>query len=241
MDGSAASIRRWSGRAMGMDAVVEADQRLSVVDLPPEKLPLDDGEREALWRVHEHFARRWAVDLCAQLQTGVEVRLVELRTATYAELALASSLPACLATLSAMPLATPALLWMEPMVLYPFFDWLLGGGAEPTPIPARPMTEIETILAERFVRSWCDRYVEVWQHVLSLELRLERFEHNPLRIRPLPPAAPLMLAEWELRLGRARGAISWGIPWTSMLPLAHKLTANAVSDRDPFTRQGSGL
>jgi flagellar motor switch protein FliM len=202
---------------------------------------LEPGQLEVLGRLHEHFARRWAHQLSADIQHPLEVTFKSLETSTYAELALANSPPCCFATLTAVPLATRVIWKVDPSILYPLFDWLLGGGSEPSPIPVRPMTEIEMLLAERIVTTWCDQYAEVWQHVLSLELRVERFEHNPLRSRPLPPLAPLMLVTWEIRLAGSRGDVTWGIPWTAMLPLTHKLTSGTgyAGSSGPHSTDGS--
>ncbi|MFO0916581.1 MAG: hypothetical protein U0795_26735 [Pirellulales bacterium] len=186
---------------------------------------LEGAELDALRRLHDQFARRWSQRLTGEIHEPVRVDLQSLQTGTYAELALGVPVPTCLALLQAVPLGTRVVLEFGPSILYPLFDWMLGGGPEPSPPPARPMTEIETVLAERLIGSWCEEYAEVWRHVLSLELRVERFEHNPLRVRPLPPSAPLMLAIWDVEVPGATGSVTCGIPWSAMLPMSHKLTS----------------
>src|SRR5262249_42345593 len=114
-------------------------------------LDLDPTQLEALRRLHEHFARRWSNQLSSEIQNTIHAELVALDTATYAELALSSSVPNCFVTLSATPWSARMILKIEPSILYPIFDWMLGGGGELSAIPRRPMTEIETRLADRVV------------------------------------------------------------------------------------------
>src|SRR4029450_3467435 len=78
-----------------------------------------------------------------------EVRLRSLNNLPYSEFIFSLENPTCFNLLRAEPLEGNLILDINPSILYPIIDRLLGGGKDAGPISRRPLTEIELRLVSR--------------------------------------------------------------------------------------------
>src|ERR1700676_3592973 len=97
----------------------------------------------ALQTLHEGFSRNFGAALSGLLRSIVEVKLTSVDQLTYSEFVFSLENPTCFNLLKAEPLEGNLILDINPSILYPIIDRLLGGGRDPTPVPRRPLTEIE--------------------------------------------------------------------------------------------------
>src|SRR5688500_16942432 len=81
--------------------------------------------------------------LPALLRSMVEVKLTGADQLTYSEFIFSLENPTCFNVLQANPLEGNLILDINPAILYPIIDRLLGGGRETGPLARRPLTEIE--------------------------------------------------------------------------------------------------
>jgi flagellar motor switch protein FliM len=200
--------------------------------------PLDSLRWDAVRRLHETAARGVSESLAQQIHHAVNVRLADLSTVSTARFLLSRRAPTCFAVIAAQPLDCRVLLEIEPAALYALFDWMLGGGREASYPPGRPMTEIEMMMAENIVRWIAAPYAAAWEHVLSLELSLERLEHNPLRLRHFPALVPMVLARWSVRIDSAVGQLLLAVPLSAIALMADKLVGSANTPRLMIPQDG---
>ena len=85
----------------------------------------------------------------ALLRSMVEVKLTSVDQLTYSEFVFSLENPTCFNLLKAEPLEGNLILDINPSILYPIIDRLLGGGREAGPLARRPLTEIELRLVSR--------------------------------------------------------------------------------------------
>ena len=93
----------------------------------------------------------------ALLRSIVEVKLTSVDQLTYSEFVFSLENPTCFNLLRAEPLEGNLILDINPSILYPIIDRLLGGGREPGPLARRPLTEIELRLVSRITNLFLER------------------------------------------------------------------------------------
>ena len=106
-------------------------------------------QMRALQTLHEGFGRNFGAALSALLRSIVEVKLTSVDQLTYSEFVFSLENPTCFNLLKAEPLEGNLILDVNPSILYPIIDRLLGGGREGGPLARRPLTEIELRLVSR--------------------------------------------------------------------------------------------
>ena len=87
-------------------------------------------QMRALQTLHEGFGRNFGAALSALLRSIVEVKLTSVDQLTYSEFVFSLENPTCFNLLKAEPLEGNLILDINPSILYPIIDRLLGGGRE---------------------------------------------------------------------------------------------------------------
>lgn len=184
-------------------------------------------QMRALQSLHEGFGRNFGAALSALLRTIVEVKLTSVDQLTYSEFVFSLENPTCFNLLRAEPLEGNLILDINPSVLYPIIDRLLGGGKQSGPLARRPLTEIELRLVSRITALFMIELRRAWENVLELEISVERVESNPQLVQIVPPNEVVVLVSFELTLGDIRGMMNLCIPFNAIERFSSKLTANS--------------
>ena len=93
-------------------------------------------QMRALQTLHEGFGRNFGAALSALLRSIVEVKLTSVDQLTYSEFVFSLENPTCFNLLKAEPLEGNLILDINPSILYPIIDRLLGGGREASALGA---------------------------------------------------------------------------------------------------------
>ena len=184
-------------------------------------------QMRALQTLHEGFSRNFGAALSALLRSIVEVKLTSVDQLTYSEFVFSLENPTCFNLLKAEPLEGNLILDINPSILYPIIDRLLGGGTEATTIARRPLTDIELRLVSRITGLFLIQLRRAWENVLILDLEITRVESNPHLVQIVPPNEVVVLISFELTLGDIRGMINLCIPYNAIERISGKLTANS--------------
>src|SRR5215467_7002020 len=155
-------------------------------------------QMRALQSLHEGFGRNFGAALSALLRSIVEVKLTSVDQLTYSEFVFSLENPSCFNLLRAEPLEGNLILDVNPSILYPIIDRLLGGGREMGPLARRPLTEIELRLVSRITNLFLDELKRAWENVLKLDLAVVRVESNPQLVQIVPPNEVVILISFEL-------------------------------------------
>lgn len=183
-------------------------------------------QMRSLQSLHEGFGRNFGAALSALLRSIVEVKLTSVDQLTYGEFIFSLENPTCFNLLRAEPLEGHLILDINPAILFPIIDRLLGGGKETGPVARRPLTEIELRLVSRITLLFLNELRHAWENVIPLNLRVERIESNPQLVQIVPPNEVVVLVSFELSLGEIRGMINLCIPFNSIERIAGKLSSN---------------
>jgi len=207
-------------------------------------------QMRALQSLHEGFSRNFSAALSALLRMIVDVKLTSVDQLTYSEFVFSLENPTCFNLLRADPLEGNLILDINPSILYPIIDRLLGGGKENTPLARRPLTEIELRLVSRINAIFLQEMKKSWLNVVELQLSVERVESNPQLVQIVPPNEVVVLISFEITLGEVRGMLNLCIPFNNIERISSKLTSNSwvsysrgganQSSRDLIARHVSG-
>ena len=203
---------------------------------PREKITVYDFKRpervgkeqmRALQTMHEGFGRNFGAALSALLRTIVEVKLTSVDQLTYSEFVFSLENPTCFNLVNAKPLEGQLILDINPSILFPVIDRLLGGSTTGQAPARRPLTEIELRLVSRVTDLFLTEMQHAWENVLSLELDVDRVESNPQLVQIIPANEVVVLISFELTVGETRGMVNLCIPFNSIERISHKLTSNS--------------
>jgi flagellar motor switch protein FliM len=204
---------------------VRAREKISPYDFKrPERVGKE--QMRSLQSLHEGFGRNFGAALSALLRTIVEVKLTSVDQLTYSEFVFSLENPTCFNLLKAAPLEGHLILDINPSILYPIIDRLLGGGKEAPTVTRRPLTEIELRLVGRITSLFLQELKHAWKDVLPLQLEVERVESNPQLVQIVPPNEVVVLISFELTLGDVRGMLNLCIPFNAIERHSSKLAAN---------------
>lgn len=184
-------------------------------------------QMRALQSLHEGFGRNFGAALSALLRTIIDVKLTSVDQLTYSEFVFSLENPTCFNLLRAEPFEGNLILDINPSVLYPIIDRLLGGGKQAGPPARRPLTEIELRLVARITALVMIELRRAWENILNLELSVERVESNPQLVQIVPPNEVVILISFELTVGEVRGMMNLCIPFNAIERFSSKLTANS--------------
>ncbi len=183
-------------------------------------------QMRALQTLHEGFGRNFGAALSAFLRAIVEVKLTSVDQLTYSEFVFSLENPTCFNLLKAEPLEGSLILDINPSILYPIIDRLLGGGREGGLLTRRPLTEIELRLVSRITTLFLEEMRRAWENVVPLQLEVIRVESNPQLVQIVPPNEVVVLISFELTLGDIRGMMNLCIPYNAIERISGKLSTN---------------
>ena len=191
----------------------------------PERVGKD--QMRAIQSLHEGFGRNFGAALSALIRNVIEVRLTSVDQLTYSEFVFSLENPTCFNVLRAHPLEGHLILDLNPSILYPIIDRLLGGGKDSAAVQRRPLTEIEMRLVNRITSLFLEELKNAWKNVLDLELSVERVESNPQLVSIVPPNEVVVLISFEMTLGQVRGMMNLCVPYNSIEKFSSKLVSNS--------------
>jgi flagellar motor switch protein FliM len=200
-------------------------EKVSVYDFKrPERVGKE--QMRSLQTMHEGFGRNFGAALSALLRTMVEVKLTSVDQLTFSEFVFSLENPTCFNLITAAPLEGQLILDINPSILFPMIDRLLGGSISSTPPARRPLTEIELRLVSRITNLFLNEMQNAWENVLPLQLSVDRVESNPQLVQIIPANEVIVLVSFELTVGEMRGMMNLCIPFNSIERVSGKLSSN---------------
>ncbi len=171
-----------------------------------------------LTAIYEAFARNAAAHLTGVLRRTVEARLVSVEQSTFGDFA-GTPGPRCLVILSAAPLPGSPILEIDPAVVFPFIDRVLGGTGDAAPIPERPITDIEGRIVQKLVTPVLGLLKEACGPGEPVEFAAVEVRTSAQLLQSAGPHDPLVLATFDVRMGEAGGCIRLATPCATTEPL----------------------
>ena len=205
------------------------------------QLPMVPANLRRLRTLHDGLARDFGAALSGLLRTSIDVSVTDVDQLDYGRFMRSLSTPTCFYVLKAEPLKERLMLDVEPAILHPMINRLLGGPVEEEPPPNRPLTEIERSLAARIVRLFLRECRSAWPKTLDLDLDILQVESNPRPSRILPDDEQVIFVEFELIIAEMRGLMRLCLPCRIVEGLVDTLPAENRASRDGFSPGASAV
>ncbi len=176
----------------------------------PDRIAKD--QLRAIHVLHENFARSLASSLSAYLRAYAVVNLVSVEQLSFVEFSQCLPSPSCIVSLGMKPYDGNALMEINPSLVFPVLEMLLGGSGKNTSRLNREVTEIEQSILEGFFRIILNDLRAAWQQVTMLQFSAESFETEPQLLQILAPNEAVVAISMEVRIGDNAGMMNLGIP-----------------------------
>jgi len=184
-------------------------------------------QMRAFQALHDGFSREFGAAMSGMLRSIIEVKLISVDQLTFSEFIFSLENPTCLNLMHSAGLDGHVILDLNPTIIFPIVDRLLGGGKAPRPdVPKRPLTEIELKLVSRITKSAIDGLEKSWKNICDLKLEVSQVESNPQLVQIVPPNEVVVLISFEIVMGETRGIMNLCIPFNTIEPLAGKLSSD---------------
>jgi len=183
-------------------------------------------QMRSLESLHETFSRNFGASLSGYLRTIVEVNIISIEQMTYSEFLQLLPNPTCMNLLTCKPLEGNLILEINPLIIFPIIDRLLGGGNEAVFIPDRALTAIETLLVTRIVQRAVDALHEAWVPVRGIQFEIAHTESNPAMVQIVPPNEVVVVIGFEIGMGGRSGMMSFCIPFNVIEPIVGEFSGH---------------
>ncbi|GLH73845.1 flagellar motor switch protein FliM [Geothrix limicola] len=185
-------------------------------------------QMRSLHFMHDRFARNFSSSLSAYLRTITEVNLVSVEQLSYQEFLLSVPDPTCFNAISIKPLEGALALEVNPTLVFPIIDKMLGGPGEPLK-NLRTMTDIEQSIFDGILKLLLEDMRESWRGIVDLDFRIQARETSPQLIQIVAPNEVVLLIVFEVKMGPVSGMINLAIPSIILEPISSKF------DQEMFT------
>ena len=206
--GAATALGPNAGKMKGKDGSVEKyDFTL------PSRVSRD--HIRSLRTLHNSYAQSLGSSFSILLRTVVEVTCIQIEQLSYGEY-LASLLdPSCLGVFIMNPLKGHGVIELNPMLVFPIIDRLLGGSGT-SRFYNRSFTAIEEMVVRQVMENALSRLQSAWQRNIKLEIELERLENNPQFIQAAAMNDPVILIMFDVMMGDVHSMMSLCFPFLTI-------------------------
>ena len=201
----------------------------------PDRIAKD--QLRAIHLLHENFARSLSSSLSAFLRAYVAVNLVSVEQLSFLEFSQCLPSPSCIISLGMRPYDGNSLLEINPTLVFPILEMLLGGSGKVTTKVTREITEIEQAILETVYRIILNDLRHAWQAVTPIDFVIESHETEPQMLQILAPNEAVVAVSMEARIGDNTGMMNIGIPSIIVKMLRQKFDQQWSVKRSHSTMQ----
>jgi flagellar motor switch protein FliM len=176
----------------------------------PDRIP--KSQVRAIHLLHDTFVRNLVASLSAYLRSYLIVNLVSVEQLSYAEFLDGLPSPTCMVSLGLRPYDGNGVLELNPSLLFPILEMVLGGTGKTTLAIRRDITEIEQKLLDGLFRIILNDLREAWKGVTAIDFTIEAMETEPQLLHILAPNEAVVTIAIEVRIGETVGMMNIAMP-----------------------------
>jgi flagellar motor switch protein FliM len=176
----------------------------------PDRIP--KSQLPAIRFLLENFVRTLVSSLTAYLRSYVTGNLISLEQVPYAEFFEVLPNPTCLVSLTLKPHGGHAVLELNPSLVFPILELVLGGKERFAKNMSRELTELERHLLDRVYRIILHDLTNTWRGVAEVEFEIDSSESGRQLLGALAPGEAVVAIGIEFRVGENTGMINLAIP-----------------------------
>ena len=176
----------------------------------PDRIPKE--QLRAIHLMHDFLARNLASSLGAYLRAYVTVSLVSVEQISFGEFLQYLPTPTAISSIGMRPMDGNSVIELNPSLVFPMLDVLLGGKGTSGGQEIREITEIERSIIEGVLRIVLHDLRETWAPVAEISFTIEATETQPQLMQILSPNEAVVAIGFEITMGDIRGMMNFGIP-----------------------------
>lgn len=181
----------------------------------------------ALQMANETYARQMATVLSTTLRVVAHCSLIKVSQTTYDEYAATLPNPSLLAVLDFHPLQGGGLFQLPMDIVMGVIDRLLGGPGNGDQ-PIRPLSDIESGLVSRLVQRMIAELTYAYDSLAPIKGTVQSLESDAQFLQLAAPSDPMVVAEFEIKIGDQTATSTLGIPVQTVQPLLDTLRQKPV-------------
>jgi flagellar motor switch protein FliM len=172
---------------------------------------VSQDQMRSIHLLHEYFGRSLASSLSAYLRAFVDVNLSPLEQMSYAAFIKSLPDPTLFASIGMRPLDGNIGLEMNPALVFPMIDMILGGPGQAA-VESRNLTEIELNIIEGVIKLVMRDLGSAWHPIVELDLFLEGKGTKAQMFQIVSPAETVIAVHLEIKIGENSGMMNLCIP-----------------------------
>jgi len=176
----------------------------------PDRIP--KSQVRAIHLLHDTFVRNLVSSLSAYLRSYLTVNLVSVEQLSYAEFLDGLPSPTCIVSLGLSPYDGNGVMELNPSLVFPILEMLLGGTGKGSSTIQRDITEIEQKLLDGLFRIILHDLREAWKGVTAVDFTIETMETEPQLLHLLAPNEAVVSIGVEMRIGDSVGMMNIAMP-----------------------------
>lgn len=216
------------------DTGIKDDVFSPEVDFVPKKISVYDFRRpdrvskeqiRSIRNLHDKFARNFSSSLSNFLRTITDINLVSVDQMTYGEFLMSLPDPTNFNIISMIPLDGSAVLEINPSLVFPIVDKLLGGPGLPM-YKVRELTALEQHIMESVIYLLLKELEDTWKQVLpNIKFKKEITENSPQVVQIVAQNEVVVLVVFEVKFSDVSGMINFCLPAVVLEPVLGKISS----------------
>jgi flagellar motor switch protein FliM len=168
------------------------------------------SQMRAIYVLKQKFLHRIVSSLSAYLRCSVTAQLLGVDHLSYGEFLRSLPSPTCVVSVGMRPYEGNAVLELNPSLIFPIIEILLGGNGKAGTAANREITEIEQNVLDGLFRIILQALGEAWKDVVPVTLSLESVGKEARLIHA--PHEPVVAMSIEIKIEEGGGHMNLAVP-----------------------------
>ncbi len=181
----------------------------------------------AIRGIHDKVARNLSSEMSTTLRSIIEISLQSVDQMTYGEFLMSLPSPTSFNIFSMKPLEGSAILEINPSILFPMVDRLLGGKGDSYEIE-RELTDIEINLLDNILKIMMSKLREAWEPIIKIAPVVESKESSPNVVQIVAQNEIVIMIVLEITVGETNGMINIAYPVIYLESILSKLASKDI-------------
>jgi flagellar motor switch protein FliM len=181
----------------------------------------------AIRGIHDKVARNLSSEMSTTLRSIIEIQLQSVDQMTYGEFLMSLPSPTSFNIFTMRPLEGSAILEINPSILFPMVDRLLGGKGESYNVE-RELTDIELNLLDNILRIMMAKLREAWEPIIKIAPVVESKESSPNVVQIVAQNEIVVMIVLEITVGESSGMINIAYPVIHLESILSKLASKDI-------------
>ncbi len=228
-----------SDEAVVTPTPVTQDRQVTLYDFKrPNRVSKE--QLRAIRSIHDKVARNIASEMSTMLRSIIEIQLQSVDQMTYGEFLMSLPSPTSFNVFSIKPLDGSAILEINPSILFPMVDRLLGGKGESYQIE-RELSDIELVLLDNVLKVIMQKLRESWEPIVKMLPVVESKESSPNIIQIVAQNEIVIMIVLEITIGESSGMINIAYPVIHLESILSKLATKDLVPGDQNIKKSRNL